>query len=165
MLSRNKVFQTIKEGKRKLHIEEMTFKVKYADTPSEIGKRAEIFIWSETEAEIVLYPDATLFTVHHELCHAKLYKMGFPLTNTPTDRDIFPDQYDYMQMVVIVEWYISELQKRIFHEYYATDEAGTPRPPPFLDVPKLPTEKFTAKQINDIITLAKKREGGNAVYM
>jgi len=155
MLSRNEVLQTIKEGKRRLGIEDMTFEVKYAKKQSKIGKRAEIFIWSKDRAEIVLYPDATLFSVHHELCHAKLFRMGFPLTNTKRDLELFPDPENYLRMVVIVEWYINELQRQVFNEYYKVDKAGTPRPPPFPDVPELPEEKFTAEQIRYITEIAK----------
>ncbi len=76
MLSRAKVLQTIKDGKRELGIEDVTFEVRYATESDKMGKRAEIFIWSEDRVEIVLYPTATFFSVRHELCHAKLFKMG-----------------------------------------------------------------------------------------
>jgi len=158
MSSRGEVLQTIENGKRKLNIKDMMFEVKYAEKPSKIGKRAEIFIWSQDQAEIALYPDATLFSVHHELCHAKLFRMGFPLTNTEKDLELFPDLGGYRRMVVIVEWYINELQKRVFDEYYAVDEAGTARPPPFPELPGLPEKEFTAKQITHITEIAK-REG------
>lgn len=155
MLSRGKVLQAIEDGKRRLHIKDMTFNVRYAEKTSRIGKRAEIFIWSAQQVEIVFYPDATLFSVHHELCHAKLFRMGFPLTNTETDLELFPDLDDYTRIIVVVEWYINELQKRVFGEYYAADEAGTPRPSPFPRLPKLPNKKFTPEQIKDITELAK----------
>lgn len=157
MLPKDKVLQTIKESKRRLGIEDMTFEVKYAKERDKIGKHAEIFIWSKKRAEIVLYPKATFFSVRHELCHAKLFRMGFPLTNTKKDREMFPDPEDHLRMVVIVEWYINELQKRVFHEYYAIDEAGNPRPPPFSELPRLPKEKFTAEQISHIIEIAKSK--------
>ncbi len=162
MLSKRKVLQTIKEGRRRLGIRDMTFRLKYAEKISEIGKRAEIFIWSRDQAEILLYPDATLFSLRHELCHAKLFKMGIPLTNTERDLELFPDPENYLRMVVIVEWYINELQKRVFDEYYASDDSGTPRPPPFSGLPELPKEKFTETQIGSIIETAKNR-GKNAV--
>ncbi len=162
MSSRDEVLQTIKNGKRELGIEDMTFEVKYVERPSKIGKRAEIFIWSQDQAEIVLYPDATLFSVRHELCHAKLFRMGFPLTNTEKDLELFPDLKDYRRMVVIVEWYINELQKRVFDEYYAVDEAGTARPPPFPELPGLPEEKFTAEQIIHITEIVKREGKGGA---
>ena len=130
MLARTEVLQTIKAGKHKLDIMDIEINVKYIKKIPKIGKRAEIFIWSKDEVEIVLYPSATLFSVHHELCHAKLFRMGFPLTNTKTDPEMFPDIDDYMRMVVIAEWYINELQKKVFKEYYAGNEIGTPRPPP-----------------------------------
>jgi len=158
MLLREKVLQTIKNGKRKLSVEDMTFEVKYAQKASEIGKRAEIFIRSKNQAEIVLYPNATLFSVRHELSHAKLFRMGFPLTNTERDLELFPDPDDYMRMVIIVEWYINELQKRVFDEYYAIDEAGASRPPPFSELPELPKEKFSAEQISYITEIAKRKK-------
>ena len=155
MLARTKVLQTIKGGKRKLDIMDMKIKVKYIEKVPKIGKRAEIFIWSKDEVEITLYPSATLFSIHHELCHAKIFRMGFPLTNTKTDLEMFPDTDDYMRMVVIVEWYINELQKKVFKEYYAVNGMGTPRPPPFPNLPKLPDEKFTLAQIEFITRIAK----------
>jgi len=158
MLSRDKVFQTIKYGKYKLGIDDMEFNVEYAEKQSKIGKRAEIFIRSKSRAKIVLYPDATLFSVRHELCHAKLFRMGIPLTNTEKDLELFPNSIDYMQMVVIVEWYINELQKRVFNEYYAVDEAGTPRPPPFHGLPELPKDKFATEQIKQIIEVVKEKD-------
>lgn len=157
------MLQTIKDGKHRLGIEDMMFEVKYSEKSDKMGKRAEIFIWSKDQAEIVVYPSATLFSVHHELCHAKLFRMGIPLTNTERDLELFPDPDDYMQMVVIVEWYINELQKRIFHEYYAIDKAGTPRPPLFQGLPELPKDKFTAEQIKRITEIARgKDEGSNS---
>ena len=156
-LQKDEVLQTIKNGKRKLGIEEIKFKVRYAKKLGTIGKRAEIFIWSKDQAEIVLYPDATLFTVRHELCHAKLFKMGIPLTNTERDLELFPDPDDYARMVIIIEWYINELQRRVFNEYYTIDEAKTPQPPPFPDLPVLPKEKFTDEQISYITEVAKKK--------
>jgi hypothetical protein len=83
--------------------------------------------------------------------------MGIPLTNTEKDLELFSDSVEYMQMVVIVEWYINELQKRVFNEYYAVDESGTPRPPPFHGLPELPKEKFTPEQIKLIFEVAKKK--------
>lgn len=157
MLLRAKVLQTIKEGKRRLGIRDMTFKLKYAEKVSEIGKRAEIFIWSKNHAEIVLYPNATLFSVRHELCHAKLFRMGIPLTNTERDLELFPNPENYLRMVVIVEWYINELQRHIFDEYYASNDSGTPRPRPFPGLPELPEEKFTEAQIDSITEIAKNR--------
>lgn len=158
-LLRDEVLQTIKNGKRKLAIEDMRFEVKFVKKQSEIGKRAEIFIRSTDRAEIMLYPTATLFSVRHELCHAKLFKMGVPLTNTKKDRELFPDPEDYMRMVVIVEWYINELQKSVFDEYYVVDDAGTPRPPPYPGLPKLPKEIFTHKQIQQMTEIAKEERG------
>ena len=157
MLFKAKVLQTIKEGKRKLSIEDFEFEVRYAKDYTGIGKRAEIFIWSNDQAEIVLYSSATFFSVRHELCHARLFRMGFPLTNTDKDIDLFPASDDYMRMVVIVEWYINELQKQVFHEYYAVDKAGTPRPPPFLGLPELPKDSFTPEEIKLIIKIATKK--------
>lgn len=160
MLSREKVLQTINEGKRKLSIEDVDFKVEYAQKAGQMGKRAEIVMRSEDHAEIVLYPTATLFSVRHELCHMKLYRMGIPLTNTKDDLQLFPNKDDYMRMVVIVEWYINELQKRVFQEYYAIDEAGTPRPQPFLGLPELPEETFTSEQIRRIVAIARRKGEG-----
>jgi len=156
MLSKARVLQTIKEGKIELGMEDAAFEVDYAKKPDGPGRRAEIFIWSEKRAKIVLYPSATLFSVRHELCHMKLFRMGIPLTNTEKDSELFPAPEDYLRMVVIVEWYINELQKRVFKEYYAIDEAGTPRPPPFLGLPELPKRKFARKQIGLVTEVAKK---------
>ncbi|UCH32257.1 MAG: hypothetical protein JSV05_02425 [Candidatus Bathyarchaeota archaeon] len=155
MLARTKVLQTIKDGKLKLDLRDMKIEVNYVKSISKIGKRAEIFIWSKDEVEILLYPTATLFSVRHELCHAKLFRMGIPLTNTETDLKMFPDAGDYLRMVVITEWYINELQKKFFNEYYIVDEIGTPRPPPFSDLPQLPDGKFTSTQIEHIVKIAK----------
>jgi hypothetical protein len=157
MLQKARVLQTIKDGKRKLGIEDFVFEVKYGEKPSGVGKRAEIFILPENRVEIVLYHDATLFSVRHELCHAKLFRMGIPLTNTEKDLELFPNPDDYWRMVVIVEWYINELQKRVFSEYYAVDETGTPRLPPLDGLPELPEEKFTEEQIRYITKVVKKR--------
>jgi hypothetical protein len=158
MLSRIKVFQIIKKGKRRLDIEEVRFRLKYSMETSKIGKSAEIFIWSDRLSEIVLYPTATFFSVRHELCHAKLYEMGIPLTNTEKDINLFPDQNNLLRMIVIVEWYINELQRRVFNEYYAVDKSGTPRPPPFHGLPQLPQERFTAEEINQIVEIAEGQE-------
>lgn len=157
MLTKERVLQTIKNAKHILSIEDIKFEVRFAKVSSNIGKRAEIFIWSRKRAEIVLYPEATFFSVRHELCHAKLFRMGIQLTNTEADLKLFTIQEDYMRMVVIVEYYINELQRRFFGEYYAIDEAGTPRPPPFPELPKLPKEKFTAEQINSLRKTAKRK--------
>lgn len=163
MLLRSEVLQMISDGKRRLGIEDVAFEVRYAEKTGKIGKRAEIFIWSKNQAEIVLYPDATPFSVRHELCHAKLFRMGIPLTNTERDLELFPDSDNYMRMVVIVEWYINELQKRVFHEYYVIDKAGTPRLPPFQGLPELPKDKFAAEQIERITEIARgKDEGSNS---
>lgn len=156
MLSKARVLQTIKDGKRKLGIEDFMFEAKCSEKPSGVGKRAEIFILPDNRVEIVLYHDATLFSVRHELCHAKLFRMGVPLTNTEKDLELFPNPDDYLRMVAIVEWYINELQKRVFHEYYAVDNVGTPRPPPFAELPELPGERFTEEQIKRIAEVAKK---------
>jgi hypothetical protein len=158
MLPKARVLQTIKEGKSKLGIEDVTLEVEYAQKPEGAGKRAEIFIWSKKRAKIVLYSDATLFSVRHELCHVKLFRMGIPLTSTEEDLKLFPSFEDYARMVVIVEWYINELQKRVFHEYYAVDDAGTPRPPPFMGLPELPKERFTSEQIRLLTDMARKGE-------
>ncbi len=154
MLSREKVLQTIKKGKEALGIEDLQLEVRFSGKPGRMMQRAEIFIQSEKQAKIVLYPTATLFSVRHELCHAKLFRTGIPLTNTEQDVGLLPDRESYMRMVVIVEWYINELQKRVFHEYYAVDETGTPKPPPFPDLPELPTERFTTEQISQIVEIA-----------
>lgn len=158
MLSKGRVLQTIKEGKSRLDIEDVTFEVEYAQKPEGVGKRAEIVIWSKGRAKIVLYPDAALFSVRHELCHMKLFRMGIPLTNTKRDLMLFPKQEDYLRMVLIVEWYINELQKRVFQEYYAVDEVGTPRPPPLTGLPKLPKGKFTLAQVRLLTEVAGKDE-------
>jgi hypothetical protein len=158
MLQRGEVLQMISDGKRRLGIEDVAFEVRYAEKTSNTGKRAEIFIWSKNQVEIVLYPDATLFSVRHELCHAKLFRMGIPLTNTERDLELLPDPDNYMRMVVIVEWYVNELQNRVFHEYPMIDKAGTPSLPPFQGLPELPKDKFSAEQIKRIIEIA----GGKA---
>jgi hypothetical protein len=155
MLSREKVLQTIKKAKQALGVEDVEFQIRFSRKPGKMRQRAEISIPSEDEAEIVLYPTATLFSVRHEVCHAKLFKMGIPLTNTEQDVALFRDPRNYMRMIIIVEWYINELQRRVFHEYYAVDEAGTPKPPPFADLPKLPEEDFPPQQIDRIIEIAK----------
>ena len=157
MLTKERVLQTIKNAKSTLGIEDMEFEVRFAKAESKIGKRAEIFIWSRKSAEIVLYPEATFFSVRHELCHAKLFRMGVPLTKTEMDLELFPIQENYTRMVVIVEYYINELQRRFFEEYYAVDEAGTPQLPPFSGLPELPQEEFTAEQVNSLIEIAKER--------
>ncbi len=159
-LSRAKVLQTIKDGKRTLHIEDVKFIVRYAQKPSKVEKHAEIFIWSNNEAEIVLYPTARFFSVRHELCHAKLFRMGFPLTNTERDLELFPYPKEFLRMVVMAEWYINELQKRVFNEYYAIDEAGTPRPQPFPEMPPLPKDRFTVEEIAHLTVIAKKKNCG-----
>jgi hypothetical protein len=158
MLSKARVLQTIKEGKIGLGIEDAVFEVECTEKPDGLVRRAEIFIWSKKRAKIVLYPSATLFSVHHELCHMKLFRMGIPLTNTEKDSELFPAPEDYLRMVVIVEWYINELQKRVFKEYYAIDNEGTPRPPPFIGLPELPKKKFSRKQIEIITEMVKKSE-------
>jgi predicted SprT family Zn-dependent metalloprotease len=162
MLSKSRVLQTIREGKSRLDIRDVIFDVEYAQKPKGAGKRAEIIIHSERRARIVLYPDATLFSVRHELCHMKLFKMGIPLTNTSRDLKLFPKEEDYLRMVLIVEWYINELQRRVFHEYYAVDEAGTPRPPPLNGLPKLPEGNFAQGQVKLLAETAKK--AGSAIY-
>ena len=156
-LPRTLVLQTIEKGKQQLGIEDVIFDVRQVEEFSKIGKRAEIFIWSEVKAEIVLYPDASLFSVHHELCHVKLFRMGFPLTNTEKDQELFPDSMEYLSMVVIAEWYINELQKQVFREFYAVDRAGTPRPPPFSGLPKLPVEKFSSEEMMLIARIARQK--------
>jgi hypothetical protein len=156
MLSRKKVLQMIRFGKGILGIEDTTFMVKFVGDTPKIGKHAEIFIWSSDQVEMVLYPKASYFSVNHELCHAKLYMMGIPLTNTVKDLEFFPQKKNYMKMVMIVEWYVNELQKQFFQEYYTIDKVGTPRPPPFPNLPELPREKFSNKQINYLTKVAKK---------
>jgi hypothetical protein len=146
-LSNSQVLQTIEKGKRKLELGDMSFEVQYADQPQGLEKRAEIFIWSDNHAEILLYPNATLFSVRHELCHAKLFRMGAPLTNTAKDRKLFPASEEYLRAVVIVEWYVNELQRKFFGEYYTTDRFGSPRSPPYPKLPKLPNESFTTTMI------------------
>jgi hypothetical protein len=160
MLSKIRVLQTIEDGKRRLDIEGVTFEVEYAQKPEGAGKRAEIIIWSRNQAKIVLYPNATLFSVRHELCHMKLFRMGILLTNTKRDRQVFRRAEDYMRIVLIVEWYINELQKRVFQEYYAVDKAGTPRPPPFPGLPELPKERFSQEQVRLLTKLARKGDPG-----
>lgn len=155
VLPRARVLQTIKEGKRRLGIRDVVFEVEYARKPEGAGKRAEIIISSNTRARILLYSDATLFSVRHELCHMKLFRMGMPLTNTDEDLKLFPKREDYLRMLLIVEWYINELQKRVFGEYYAIDDAGTPRLPPFEGLLRLPKEKFTPEQIMMLVRVAK----------
>lgn len=157
MLTKESVLQTIKNAKNTLGIEDMEFEVRFAKAKSKIGKRAEIFIWSKKHAEIVLYPEATFFSVRHELCHAKLFRMGIPVTNTEKDIELFPIQENYIRIVVIVEYYTNELQRRFFEEYYAIDEAGTPQLPPFSGLPELPRKKFAADQVDSLIEIAKER--------
>lgn len=158
MLSRVKVLQMIRDGKKKLDIEDFKFSLKYSNASSKIGKKAEIFILSEDEAEVVLYPTAAFFSVRHELCHAKLFRMGIRLTNTEKDRVLFPDVEDYTRVVVTVEWYINELQRQVFREYYAVDGAGAPRPPPFEGLPPLPRYEFTDEEIKRIMIIATGKE-------
>lgn len=157
MLTKEKVLQTIENAKSTLGIEGMEFEVRFAKVKSKIGKRAEIFIWSKKSAEIVLYPEATFFSVRHEVCHAKLFRMGIPLTNTEMDLELFPIKKNYMRMIVIVEYYINELQRRFFEEYYAVDEAGSPQLPPFSGLPELPQEKFNSEQVDSLIEIAKEK--------
>ena len=154
-LSRDRVLQTIRSGKRELDIDGMVFQIRYIKEISEIGKRAEIVIWSNLHAEILLYPTATLFSVRHELCHGKMFTMGLPLTNTEKDTRLLPNPEDHIRMVLIVEWYTNELQRRVFHEYYSIDEEGTPRLPPFKGLPKLPKDRFTREQIRLIMEIAR----------
>ena len=151
------MLQTIENAKSTLGIEDMEFEVRFAKVKSKIGKRAEIFIWSKKSAEIVLYPEAAFFSVRHELCHAKLFRMGIPLTNTEMDLELFPIKKNYMRMIVIVEYYINELQRRFFEEYYAVDEAGSPQLPPFSGLPELPKEKFNSEQVDSLIIIAKEK--------
>lgn len=148
--------QTIKEGKIRLDLEDVTFDVEHAQKPEGARKRAEIIIRSRKRAKIVLYSDATLFSVRHELCHMKLFRMGIPLTNTKRDRQVFRREDDYLRMVLVVEWYINELQKRVFREYYAVDEVGTPRPPPLTGLPELPKKGFSRKHVRLLTELARK---------
>jgi hypothetical protein len=155
LLSKSRVLQTIEQSKRKLELGDMGFAVTYAEHPPGSNQRAEILIRSDSQAEIVLYPDATLFSVRHELCHAKLFRMGAPLTNTEKDRKLFPDSAHYLRAIVIAEWYVNELQRKVFGEYYAADRSGAPRAPPYPGLPKLPTEGFTAAQIRRIFGTAK----------
>lgn len=157
ILAKEKVLQTIENAKSTLGIEDMEFEVRFAKVKSKIGKRAEIFIWSKKSAEIVLYPEAAFFSVRHELCHAKLFRMGIPLTNTEMDLELFPIKKNYMRMIVIVEYYINELQRRFFEEYYAVDEAGSPQLPPFSGLPELPQEKFNSEQVDSLIITAKEK--------
>lgn len=157
MLTKEKVLQTIENAKSTLGIEDMEFEVRFAKVKSKIGKRAEIFIWSKKSAEIVLYPEAAFFSVRHEVCHAKLFRMGIPLTNTEMDLELFPIKKNYMRMIVIVEYYINELQRRFFEEYYAVDEAGSPQLPPFSGLPELPQEKFNSEQVDSLIEIAKEK--------
>ncbi|MFP3985546.1 MAG: hypothetical protein ACLFU9_06245 [Candidatus Bathyarchaeia archaeon] len=159
MLPKEKVLQTINEAKRKLDIEDIKFEVRYSNRTGKTGKKAEIFIQSRKYAQIILYPTATFFSVRHELCHAKLYRMGIPLTNTEGDHELFNDSGDYIKMVLVAEWYVNELQRRVFSEYYAVDEIGTPRPKPFPSLPDLPKERFTAQQITHIMKTTKRFEG------
>lgn len=151
------MLQTIENAKSTLGIEDMAFEVRFAKVKSKIGKRAEIFIWSKKSAEIVLYPEATFFSVRHEVCHAKLFRMGIPLTNTEMDLELFPIKKNYIRMIVIVEYYINELQRRFFEEYYAVDEAGSPQLPPFSGLPELPQEKFNSEQVDSLIEIAKEK--------
>ena len=151
------MLQTIENAKSTLGIGDMEFEVRFAEVKSKIGKRAEIFIWSKKSAEIVLYPEATFFSVRHEVCHAKLFRMGIPLTNTEMDLELFPIKKNYIRMIVIVEYYINELQRRFFEEYYAVDEAGSPQLPPFSRLPELPQEKFNSEQVDSLIEIAKEK--------
>lgn len=108
----------------------------------------------EDEAEVVLYPTAAFFSVRHELCHAKLFRMGIKLTNTEKDSVLFPDVEDYTRIVVTLEWYINELRRQVFKEYYAVDGTGAPRPPPFEGLPLLPRYEFTDDEIKHIMIIA-----------
>lgn len=157
ILTKEKVLQTIENAKSTLGIEDMEFEVRFAKVKSKIGKRAEIFIWSKKSAEIVLYPEAAFFSVRHELCHAKLFRMGIPLTNTEIDLELFPIKKNYIRMIAIVEYYINELQRRFFEEYYAVDEAGSPQLPPFSGLPELPQEEFNSEQVDSLIEIAKEK--------
>lgn len=158
MLPKSQVLQVIGEGKGRLGMEDVAFDVEYAQRSEGEGRRAEIVILSRKRARILLYSDATFFSVRHELCHMKLFRMGIPLTNTTRDMQLFNRAEDYLRMVRIVEWYTNELQRRVFQEYYAVDEAGTPRPPPLTNLPDLPKKGFTRKNIRFLIELATKGE-------
>jgi len=83
--------------------------------------------------------------------------MGIPLTNTEMDLELFPIKKNYMRMIVIVEYYINELQRRFFEEYYAVDEAGSLQLPPFSGLPELPQEKFNSEQVDSLIEIAKEK--------
>jgi hypothetical protein len=155
MLPNERVLQMIKKGKQTLGISDISFVVRSIGKSPAIAKKAEIHIWSRNHAEIVLYPQATFFSVNHELCHAKLYRMGIPVTNTDRDLQLFPDKEHYMRMIVIIEWYVNELQKRFFQEYYSIDKIGTPRPAPFPDLPPLPEGKFSVREVEYITATAK----------
>ena len=155
MLTKEKVLQTIKKAKHALGIDDVSFEVKFTKKRSEIGKRAEIFIWANNRAEILFYPEATTFSVRHEVCHVKLFKMGIQLTNTETDLKLFSTKREYLRMVLIVEYYINELQKRFFNEYYISDNKSITQSPPFKGLPELPLHKFTIEQINLLVDIAK----------
>ncbi len=161
MLSKSMVLQTIEKSRRRLKLEDMSFRVKYANQPLGSQKRAEIFLWSDTHAEIVLYPHATLFSVRHELCHAKLFRMGVPLTNTEKDRQLFSASAEYLRAVVIVEWYVNELQRKFFGEYYAADRFGSPREPPYPELPELPNESFPTMLVQQIVKAAEDGSPGD----
>jgi hypothetical protein len=155
MIAKAKVFQLIKNAKSTLGLSDVTFEVKFAEKSSRIGKRAEIFIWSQHQAEIVFYPEAIESSVSHEVCHLKLYRMGLPITNTETDLELFPDKRDYLRMVLIVEHYITELQQQFFHEPNSDKEEPPSPRSPFQRMPPLPKESFTHKQVSLLINLAK----------
>jgi hypothetical protein len=155
MLTKEKVLQIIKKAKNTLGLDYVSFELKFVKRRSEIGKRAEIFIKPNNRIEIMFYPDATDFSVRHELCHVKLFKMGIPLTNTKADRELFPVKRNYLHMILIVEYYINELQRRFFNEYYTAEDGASPQSPPFSGLPELPLHHFSSEQINLLINIAK----------
>ena len=153
---------------RKLGIEDMTFQLEYGASFKEfMGARAEVRITPLKNFTVILFREAYLdpdvrmglFSVHHELCHVKLYRMGFPITNDPfIDKKRWPNHLVYNKLCVICEWYANELQRRVFDEYHGDFNGKgevVPYPPPFEGLPPLPKESFTKQEIDNILSVAK----------
>lgn len=105
-LSKERSEKEIKKSLRKLGIADMTFQLEH-NTYGRMafaGARAETYITSPKKFTVVLSPEVCsdsdvrmgLFSIHHEACHVKLYRMGYPITGSFfEDKKRWPDYRIY----------------------------------------------------------------------
>ncbi len=147
---------------KKLGISDMRYRISYIPEGSVGDTKATFVIRKPRFFELILLgnKDLRLFSVRHELCHVKLWKMGFPLTNVILNdlKKLGLDREEYDNLVVICEYYVNELQKRDLGEWRKRSSWLLDMNSLLEGLPPLPQNRFSTGDVNAILSRVKKKK-------